>query len=88
MTDIRKSYTVFNSDADVWTINTGDCSVLGLVRSTKEEQLIALFNFSEWEKEILVEEIDGEYENLVSGEIAKEKYIRLEPYDMCWMMRK
>ena len=88
MTDIRKSYTVFNSDADVWTINTGDCSVLGLVRSTKEEKLIALFNFSEWEKEILVEEIDGEYENLVSGEIAKEKYIRLEPYDMCWMMRK
>ena len=32
--------------------------------------------------------VDGEYENLVSGEIAKEKYIRLEPYDMCWMMRK
>lgn len=87
MTEIRKSYDVFNADADVWTINTGDQAVLGLIRKNQNEELAAFFNFSGNEKEICVAELNGEYKDLISGDKIQTKEIHLEAFGTCWLWK-
>ena len=43
---IRAEYGVFDDDADVWILNTGNSQVIGIGRYYRGEQLLALFNFS------------------------------------------
>lgn len=87
MTDIRKKHAVFSSEADVWTIHTNDNTVLGLVRKQEEEKLVALFNFSEIEKEIWIEELNERFCDLITGKRNIGKTVRLEPFGMCWMLK-
>ena len=47
---VRMRKKVFCGDADVWTVDTWDKSILGIIRANEEEKLIALFNFSEFDK--------------------------------------
>ena len=47
---IRKTEKVFVSNADAWTVDTGDRSVLCIGRYLDGEKIIGLFNFSEFEK--------------------------------------
>ena len=43
---IRKYHDVFNSDAHVYPIDTGDNRVLGIVREYEGKRMLGLFNFS------------------------------------------
>ena len=43
---IRAKYGVFDDDADVWVLNTGNHQVIGIGRYYRGEKLLALFNFS------------------------------------------
>ena len=70
---IRGSHPVFESDADVWTADTWEDSVLCVIRAKGEEKLVALFNFSEWDKTAWINEDDGEYEDLISGRTMEAK---------------
>ena len=49
---LRREEPVFAGDARVWTVETGNCSVLGIGRRMGDELLIALFNFHEMTQEI------------------------------------
>lgn len=82
LSDIRKNYAVFNGEADVWTIETGDDSVLGIARSNGQENLIALFNFSEYIKNVWIHEIDGVYKELIIGDEVSNQRIYLEPFSV------
>lgn len=88
MGDIRKIYKVFHADADVRTIDTGDNSILGIIRENDSEQLIALFNFSEWKKEVWIQEIYGTYQDLLKGGIVETVSVYVEPFDVRWLWKK
>ena len=68
---IRKEEKVFMSTADTWTIETWDSSVLCIGRYLDGEKIIGLFNFSEFDKTAWINETDGDYVDLVSGEKRK-----------------
>ena len=42
---LRAEHRVFDGAADVWIVDTGDDSVLGIGRYHQGEKLVALFNF-------------------------------------------
>ncbi len=65
--EIRKREKVFVSNAETWTVETGQRSVLGMARSFGEEMLIGLFNFSESGQTVRLPGMDGVYTDLVSG---------------------
>lgn len=85
--EIRKKYSVFSQDADVWTIYTGDNSVLGIVREDQEAKLVAIYNFSEYSKEVQIEELQGEYTELLSGLESKGRSVYLKAFDVAWFLK-
>ncbi len=85
---IRESLSVFHSDADVWTIDTWDDCVLGLVRRRGEEKLVALFNFSEHEKIAWINEDDGIYTDLITGEEMEARGVKMPGYGAFWLVKK
>lgn len=85
---IRAQFPVFCTDAGVWTIDTWDDAVLGLVRRSGEEKLIALFNFSEFDKVAWINEEDGMYKDLISGRRMEAKGVQIPAYGVYWLMRE
>lgn len=77
---IRKREKVFVSNADTWTMETGDTSVLCIGRYFDGEKLIGLFNFSEFDKTIRLEEEDADYVDLISGKKMKLQEIKIPAY--------
>ena len=84
---IRQSHSVFGHDADVWTTETWDNSVLGIIRADKKEKLVALFNFSEFDKTAWINEDDGEYTDLISGRTMAAKGVDIPAYGVYWLMK-
>ncbi|WP_373237953.1 alpha-amylase family protein [Hungatella hathewayi] len=85
---IRAQFPVFCTEAEVWTIDTWDDAVLGLVRRSGEEKLIALFNFSEFDKVAWINEEDGMYKDLISGRRMEAKGVQIPAYGVYWLMRE
>ena len=77
---IRREHKAFVTDADTWTLDTWERGILGIGRYYDGEKLIGVFNFSEHEKTAWIDETDGEYENLLTGEILKAKALSLSAY--------
>lgn len=65
--EIRRTEKVFVSYADVWTIETGDKAVLGIGRYFEGDKVIGLFNFSEYDKVVRPEGVEGKCKDLISG---------------------
>ncbi len=84
---IRKSTDVFSTDADVWTIDTWNDSVLGIIRANKKEKLIALFNFSEYAKPVHLDEGGGQYTDLISGQKVEESGLEIPGYGAYWLVK-
>lgn len=84
---IRKSECVFMTNADTWTIETGDQSLLCIGRYYEGEKLIGLFNFSEFDKTAWISEKDGEYRDLISGEKRELVNVPVPAYGFCYMKK-
>lgn len=84
---IRQSYSVFGNDADVFTIETEDSSILGIVRLKGKEKLVALFNFSEVDRTAWIHEDDGKYTDLITGKIMEAKNVKIPAYGIYWMLK-
>ena len=84
---IRKQYDVFSGGADTRTIDTWDNSVLGIIRETDREKLIELYNFSEYEKIAWINECDGVYTDLISGDKIEAKAVKIPPFGFYWLKR-
>lgn len=69
MEDIRASHDVFSCNANVYTIETGCASVLGIVREYAGHELRAFFNFSNMDQLIWTMPDDQAdiYTDLISG---------------------
>ena len=85
---IRKSEKVFMTDAETWTIETGDKSVLGIGRAYGNETMLGLFNFSEYEKTALVSEQEETYADLISGETVKAGTVKIPAHGFLYLKKK
>lgn len=85
---IRKAEKVFVSEADTWTIETWDPSVLCIGRYYNGEKLIGLFNFSEYDKTAWINETDGDYVELVSGKKMHPAGVNIPAYGFYYMKKK
>lgn len=84
MEEIRAREKVFSTDAAVWTIDTWDASVLGIIRSYEGEKLIALFNFGDQDKTAWINE-EGIYEDLITGRQMEGKAVPIPKGGMYWL---
>ena len=71
----------------MWTIDTWDDSVLGLIRANGEEKLVALFNFSESARTAWIKEEDGNYTDLISGRRLPAKDVKMPGYGVYWLRK-
>lgn len=87
---IRKTEKVFVANADAWTVETGDRSVLCIGRYFDGEKLVGLFNFSEFEKTVKIPEEDGAWTDLISGEEfgAEKATVLLPAYGFYYLKKK
>ncbi len=85
---IRKREKVFVSNADTWTTETGDRSVLGIGRYWEGEKLVGLFNFSEYEKKVRISGLNGGYVDLISGTEGEAAEIVLPAYGFYYLKEK
>lgn len=89
MEDIRASHDVFSCNADVYTIETGCASVLGIVREYAGHELRAFFNFSNMDQLIwtMPEEQADIYTDLISGKTLRELGAVMPRYGCWWFYR-
>lgn len=85
---IRKTEQVFVSEADAWTIETWDPSILCIGRYYNGEKMIGIFNFSEYDKTAWINETDGEYVELISGEDKRPVGVDIPAYGFYYMKKK
>lgn len=85
---IRRSEKVFVAAADTCTLDTGEKELLCIRRCFEGEQVLGIFNFSEYEKTAHIEEIDGEYEDLISGQSISAAEINISPYGFYYLKKK
>ena len=65
---IRKEEKPFVSYADAWTMDTWDESTLAIGRYYDGDKIIGVFNFSEYDRMAWINEDDGLYEDLITGQ--------------------
>jgi amylosucrase len=84
---IRRKENVFSQEAEVYTYDVHNDSILGILREYKGERFIALFNFSEREQTAWMQE-EGIFRDLINGEITEMKDLVLKGYDFVWVKYK
>lgn len=80
---IRRQEITFDKDADVYTYDVHDDSILCVLREYKGRRFFGIFNFSNQEKTAWMQE-KGMYRNLLTGEKAELKDISLSGYEFHW----
>lgn len=85
---IRKAEKVFVSNADTWTIETNDQSVLCIGRCFDNETLIGVFNFSEYDKTVNLGNSDDEYVDLIAKTAAKLEDVSIPAYGFYYFKKK
>ena len=89
MEEIRASHDVFSCNANVYTIETGCASVLGIVREYAGHELRAFFNFSNMDQLIwtMPEDQADIYTDLISGKTLHELGAVMPRYGCWWFYR-
>ena len=82
---VRADQPIFSADAAFYGFDTGDNSVLGVVRERAGERLVALFNFSEEPRTLRLE---GEATDLLSGRPVDLSSLELPGYGFLWGLKK
>ena len=77
---IRAEEKAFVTMADTRTIPTWDESTLCIAREYLGEKIIGVFNFSEAEHTAWINQEDGPYTDLLTGEMREAKAVTLPPY--------
>lgn len=80
---IRRQEITFDKDANVYTYDVHDDSILCVLREYKGKRFFGIFNFSNQEKTAWMQE-KGMYRNLLTGEKAELKDISLSGYEFRW----
>ena len=84
--EIRRNDAVFSADAEVYTKDYSDTSILWIVRKAEGRELHAVFNFSDEEKEIWMPEVT-DYTDLLTGKREVTEKTRLQSWGFLWLER-
>ncbi len=87
MEKLRASLDIFQGNSNVWTVDTWDDSILGIVRENGTQKLVALFNFSEYDKTAWIDEGSDLYTDLLSGNEMQARGVKMPAYGICWLLR-
>ena len=83
---IRAKYGVFDDDADVWILNTGNHQVLGIGRYFRGEKLLALFNFSKDPQVAWVHDVSM-FNDLATGHKCKAGAVKVPSGAYRWLYK-
>lgn len=86
--ELRAGEPCFGPDAWVTTWDTGNRQVLALVRRVEGETLTCLFNFSDQFQTVHMDAMEGEFEDLITGERGPCSTRQLWPYQYCLCRRR
>lgn len=84
---IRKSEKAFVSEADTWTLDTWEREVLSIGRYYEGDKIIGVFNFSEFDKTAWLNEDDGDYQDMITGEILNAKAVDVPAYGFVYLKK-
>ena len=84
---IRKTEKVFVSNADTWTLDTWEAGVLCIGRYYDGEKILGLFNFSEYDRTAWINEIDGMYTDLISGEKMEARGVNIPAFGFYYLKK-
>ncbi len=81
---IRKEDPLFSADAEVYTKDYNDQSILWVVRKAEGRTLHAVFNFSDYGKKVWMPE-KGRYTDLLTGRTGEVETVDLPGWGFMWM---
>ncbi len=85
---IRKKEKAFVSNADMWTMDTGDIAVLCIGRYYEGDKVVGMFNFSECDRTVCIPADGEEYADMISGQEIKTTAIYIPAYGFYYLKRK
>ena len=85
---IRTSEKVFVCQADTFTLDTYDSSVLCIGRYYEGEKVLGIFNFSEHDKTAWINETDGTYTDMFTGEKRRAAGVDIPAYGFLYLKRE
>lgn len=85
---IRKTEKAFMTNADTWTVETWDNSILCIGRYYDGDKIYGLFNFSEYDKTAWINERDGMYKDLISGKVMEAAGVNVPAYGFYWLKKQ
>lgn len=84
---IRKNEKAFMSNADTWTVETWDKSILCIGRYYQGEKIYGIFNFSEFDRTAWIHEDDGMYCDLITGSKMKASGVNIPAYGFYYLKK-
>lgn len=84
---IRKSEKAFVCKADTWTVETHDPGVLCMGRYYDGDKILGIFNFSEYHKTAWINEADGTYTDMITGETMRAADVKVPAYGFLYLKR-
>lgn len=88
METIRRKNPCFGENAAVTTWDTCKMSVFAIRRTTADEELVCLANFSEGEQTACLPTLNGKYIDLFTEELLDLRSVWLGPYQYRWCIKK
>ena len=82
----KENMKIEESDAEVFTKDYSDTSILWIVRKSEGEELHAVFNFSDQDKEVWMPEVRS-YQNLVTGRTEQIRSTLLPSWSFLWLKK-
>ena len=84
---LRASSPAFTSDADVWTLDTGDNGLLAIGRYAQGEKVIGIFNFTGEDKTLTLSFDPGTFTNMLTGERRTLQNLPIPAYGFYYMQQ-
>lgn len=84
--EIRRNEPVFSADAEVYTKDYSDTSILWIVRKAEGEELHAVFNFSDQDREVWMPEVRP-YQNLVADKTEEIRSTVIPSWSFLWLKK-
>ena len=83
---LRAAHVAFDGRADAWLLNTGNDHVLGIGRYYQGEKLLALFNFTDVEQTVVLEDTSV-YTDLCRGDRMTARVLHLKSGGFLWLQQ-
>ena len=80
---VRRTESVFDADANAYTYDVKDNSILAIIRMKEEERFLGIFNFSNETKTAWIQE-EGTFKELLTGKKFQMKDYVLPPHGFVW----